>query len=237
MKRRLWLVNLTLIAGIVSGSWLWWKRAVEARQRRAAILTGDAKRGVKPPQPATPAAGPVQASAYLEIAQNLLFSKDRNPNVELEPPPPPKPMPPLPKAHGVLMLADPPSVILSEKAGSPQRGYRPGERVGAFKVIAVTSLDIELEWEGKRVRRTLEELTDKTAAPVQAPEAPPAAAAASPAQASTVIAGAAKPPERADQPRPCDPGDTSPEGTVVNGMRKVYSNSPFGRICRWDPAK
>ena len=235
MKRRLWLINLLLLAGIASGSWFWWNRGIDAQRRRAAVLNTAAKQSGQAPVEAASTFQPVQPSDYLEVAQKLLFSKDRNPNVELDPPPPPKPMPALPKAHGVFTLADPPSVILSEKAGSPQRGYRPGEQIGAFRVVEVTSQDVEFEWEGKRVRRKLEELTDKTAPPPAAPAAAPAPAAAAPAQTTTVISGAAKPPERSDQPKPCELSDTTPEGTVVNGMKKGYSNTPFGRICRWDP--
>jgi hypothetical protein len=197
LKRRLWLINLLLLAGIASGSWFWWQRGIEAQRRRAAVLNAAANQSGQASAQVASTFRPVQPSDYIEVAQKLLFSKDRNPNVELDPPPPPKPMPALPKAHGVFTLADPPSVILSEKAGSPQRGYRPGEQIGAFRIVEVTTQDVEFEWEGKRVRRKLEDLTDKNAPPPAAPAAASApAAVAPPAQTTTVISGAAKPPER-----------------------------------------
>ncbi|MBI4876733.1 MAG: hypothetical protein HY822_19020, partial [Acidobacteria bacterium] len=37
--------------------------------------------------------------------------------------------------------------------------------------------------------------------------------------------------------RACQPGDSSPVGTVVDGMRKVVTKTPFSVICRWEPVK
>jgi hypothetical protein len=37
--------------------------------------------------------------------------------------------------------------------------------------------------------------------------------------------------------RACVPGDTTPPGTVQDGLRKVVSKTPFGESCRWEPAK
>jgi hypothetical protein len=37
------------------------------------------------------------------------------------------------------------------------------------------------------------------------------------------------------QERPCAPDDSSPAGTIVGGYRKVVSQSPFSKICRWVP--
>jgi hypothetical protein len=35
----------------------------------------------------------------------------------------------------------------------------------------------------------------------------------------------------------CQPGDTSPAGTVADGMRKVIKPSPFGSRCFWESEK
>jgi hypothetical protein len=37
--------------------------------------------------------------------------------------------------------------------------------------------------------------------------------------------------------RLCNPGDTSPEGSVVDGFRKVSSPTPFGSSCLWEPVQ
>jgi hypothetical protein len=31
----------------------------------------------------------------------------------------------------------------------------------------------------------------------------------------------------------CQPGDTSPAGTVVDGYKKIVEQTPFGPACRW----
>ena len=239
MRRKLWLLNLALLALVVLAGYRLREQWRVARAREQALLgqkvvVSAQKIGVgNAPQP-------VSAANYLDVAQKMLFSRDRNPNVEVDAPPPPKPMPPLPKAHGVMMLADPPTAILSEKSGGPQKSYRPGDKIGQFKVIEVTTAEIEFEWEGKRVRRTIEDLADKQVAQaVAAPEAAPAAPP--PQQAGATLIGkqaeTTMGPNNSSEPRPCDPNDSAPEGTVQSGMRKVYTNSPFGKICRWDPVK
>jgi hypothetical protein len=35
----------------------------------------------------------------------------------------------------------------------------------------------------------------------------------------------------------CLPGDTSPPGTVVDGLKKLVNTTPFGVTCRWEPVK
>jgi hypothetical protein len=37
--------------------------------------------------------------------------------------------------------------------------------------------------------------------------------------------------------RACVPGDDSPAGTVRDGYRKVISDTPFSKVCRWEKAK
>jgi hypothetical protein len=203
------------------------------------------KRAVKPAPPppfaTLPTAPPVQPVGYADIAEKMLFSRDRNPVVVVEtaPPPPPKPMPPLPVLYGVMDL-DGPTAIVAEKAGAPNRELRPGQTIGEFKLLAVNSQQVVFEWDGKRVERKVDELVyrRREAAEAQVAEAPrqertapaPAAVAApKPAPAEPGV-------DMGRGFRACQPGDTSPPGTVVNGMRKVVSDSPFGQVCRWEPA-
>ena len=94
----------------------------------------------------------------------MLFSRDRNPNVILDPPPPPPPppqMPPLPVAYGVMDLGAGPTAILAEKPGAAHRGYRTGEKIGAFKILAMNNHEILFDWDGQPVKKTLEELAEK----------------------------------------------------------------------------
>jgi hypothetical protein len=34
----------------------------------------------------------------------------------------------------------------------------------------------------------------------------------------------------------CIPNDSTPDGSIVDGYRKVSIATPFGNACRWDPA-
>jgi hypothetical protein len=177
----------------------------------------------------------------LQVAQQMVFSRDRNPDVILDPPappPPPKPMPPFPVAYGVMNLGGGPTAILSEKAGAEHHGYRAGEKIGEFKLVALNNHEIVLEWEGKYVKKTIEELADRRPIVQEKPAEAPQAAA----PAATQITSVAEPkgPGTTDMgksSRACVPGDTSPPGTVQNGLKKVVSKTPFGESCRWEPEK
>lgn len=252
MKRKLWLLNLILIGLIaftgsrLRQSWL------AARAREQALL----KQSIRPVPPPSvsplPAPEPVVGASYLEIAQKMLFSKDRNPTVTVEPPPPPppppppKPMPALPVLYGVLDIGDGPTAVMSEKTGARHHGVHPGETVGDFKLLAVNSREIVLEWDGKEVRKRVDELVER---PGQ-PGSPAGASAGGPTAGSQRVIPEAPqlPPNQQAVPatpsmaiatgiKACQPGDGSPSGTVAGGYRKVVSESPFGQVCRWEEVK
>jgi hypothetical protein len=186
----------------------------------------------------------VTAGDYADVATKNLFSKDRNPNVIVDPPPPPpvKPQPPFPVAHGVMIWDGvPPTIVLSEKAGGPQKGYRPGDTIGPWTLVSVDSSYADFEWDGKEFKKRIDELIDRT--PI-AQAAPPPASAATPAAPA---AAAAKPLSNPSHSGPnldlgagfksCYADDSSPEGTVVDGMKKMVTATPFGNNCRWEPSK
>lgn len=245
MKRKLLLLNAALVALTALAGWRLHEKRLAAKAREQRVL-GQSVRPAPPPPltPLTPAK-PVAAAGYIDIAQKMLFSKDRNPVVVVEPPPPPapapppKPMPALPVVYGVMNLGDGTTAVMSENATARHRGIHPGEQVGEFKLLAVNNQEIVLEWEGKVVTKKLEEVMDRSSQ--QAVAGSPSASGATPA------ASAPPPPVVKGQPAPgvsigsgvraCQPGDTSPPGTVVDGMRKVVTDSPFGQVCRWEAVK
>src|SRR6202007_478773 len=94
-----------------------------------------------PPAPAATPTPSVTATSYLEIAQKMLWSRDRNSQVIVDPPKPPdppKPLPPLPTVSGVMDIGDGPIVVMSEKQNATSRGVRPGDMIGEFKLVAVS---------------------------------------------------------------------------------------------------
>ncbi len=237
MKRKLLLVNLALAALSVAGGVHLRRAWIDARAREQAVLRKRIRPVPAPPVYTPPAAEPVKAAGYSDIAQKMLFSKDRNPVVVVAPPPPPKPvpMPPLPLFHGVLDVGDGPIAIMSLGPKGPHRDYQPGDEVGPFKLVAVNNEELVLEWQGQTIKKKVDEFLDRSAA---------AAAAAGPAAANSA---APPPPVQKASAEPggdlgagikaCQPGDNSPAGTVADGMRKVLKVTPFGARCFWESEK
>ena len=240
MKRKLWLLNFALIALVAGGGWRLRKEAQELHARERAVL--EKKVPIPAPPPPLPATPPpaVTASSYLDIAQKMLWSKDRNSQVIVDPPKPPappKPLPTLPSVHGVMNM-DGPIVMMSERAGMRQRGIRPGEKIGEFKLVSVNSKELVLAWEDRTVTKTLEELIDRAgdAAPSTGGVAGSPGVGAAPSVPQVI--GKAEPGVKLSEGvSTCQTNDPSPAGTVVNGMRKVVRQTPFGASCVWEAVK
>lgn len=190
--------------------------------------------------------GPVTPAEYADVATKDLFSKDRNPNVIVDPPPPPpaKPQPPFPVAHGVMLWDGvPPTIVLSEKSGGPQRGYHPGDTIGPWKLVSVDQSYADFEWDGKDFKKRIDELLDRAPLTQSAPAPSSAAAPASAAPAksdSQSLANSSHSGPGADVGagyRACNSDDSSPNGTVVDGMKKIVVATPFGNSCHWESAK
>lgn len=239
MKRRLQLLNLVLLTLVVMLGFRFHRVWQEAREREQQTLLTRyplEKAVALPPLPKTQ---PVSALSYIDIAQKMLLAKDRNPNVIYDPPPPPpapKPMPPLPHFHGLMMFGKP-GIILSEKADS-QKTYRPGDKIGEFTLLAFDNTKVEFEWEGQKVERRLDELVDHTAPQIASNASAGGTPAAPPPQVVNVSPLPLGPGQDVGGGfRACQPNDSTPTGTVQGGVRKVEVATPFGKSCRWEPAK
>jgi len=181
VNRRIVLLNLALLA--LLGALVWTLRAnwlaAQARERAVLERTATPKLVLAPPSPPlVKAAAPAE---YLDVANKMLFSKDRNPTVVVEPPKPaPEPvMPALPNYHGQIAIGEP--VILLSAANNVQRSYHTGDQVGDFKLVSFDQENIAFEWKGKSVERKLEELRPKQTlaqAAAAAPASTPPAASA-----------------------------------------------------------
>jgi hypothetical protein len=241
LKRKLWLLNILLVAAIALAGWQLRKEARELHAREHATLDKH------PPVPAPPAQPPVApppmvtGAAYLGIAKDMLFSKDRNSQVIVDPPKPPappKPLPPLPVVHGVMDIGDGPIVMMSEKSGGRHRGVRVGEKIGEFKLVSVNRNDLVLGFEDRTVKKTLQELIDRgggDAAPIAGQGGPAGGASSAPVPP---VVGKSEPNVKlSEDTATCQTNDPSPPGTVVNGMRKVVMATPFGNACRWEAVK
>lgn len=184
----------------------------------------------------------VTAADFADVATKDLFSKDRNPNVIVDPAPPPpvKPQPPFPFAHGVMLWNGvPPTIVLSEQAGGPQKGYHPGETIGPWKIISVDKSYADFEWDGKRFKKRIDELIDQTPAAAATPAPSVAESAPPPKPATQTLSNSSRSGPGIDVGaglKACVPGDSSPNGTIADGMKKVIVPTPFGNSCHWEPA-
>jgi hypothetical protein len=240
MNRKLILLNVVL-AGTIVFAGVKWRQQVQAEKARELALRNAKVKPVPPPVfyplPNDP---PVMPVGYKDVAVKTLFHPSRDPNEPVElppPPPPPPPMPELPRYHGQMNLGDGPEALLVERPGMAEKSLKLGDTIGQFKLVDVNTNEITFQWtfNGEIVRRTLGQLIDHTAAAaaVAAAEARPANA---PAPAPPVVKSALGPGEQTQFGfKTCQPDDNSPEGTVNQGFRKVISQTPFGKSCRWDP--
>jgi hypothetical protein len=246
LRRKLVVLDLVLLAAIGAEAWRLREAWTSAHAREQALLHRRVKPLAAPPLPPDKPVEPATASSYAAVAEKMLFSKDRNPTVlvEVAPPPPPKPMPPLPLLYGVMNLSDGTTAIMSEKAGARHKGVQPGDKVGDFTLLAVDGEEITLEWDGKPLTKKVEDMIDRSGPPAPADTASASRNTPSAASAPAAPAAAVTPkPQGEAAPgadvgrglRACQPGDTSPPGTVSGAFHKVVTASPFGESCRWEP--
>lgn len=245
MRRKLLLLNAVLALLAIYAGWLWSRDWRAAKAREAATLNVRVKPAPPPPFTPLPAAPPVVPSGYSDVVQKTLFDRSRNPVVEVvlppaPPPPPPKPMPALPVYYGIMNLGDGPMAVLAETAGDSQQAIHPGESIGQFKLVSVNTEEIAFEWDGQTIRKRLDQLSARAAA---APQAAAPGQNVMPAGSPAVPTGPAAPAATAKPMGPgadagggyrsCQPNDSTPAGSVVDGFRKTVANTPFGQSCTW----
>lgn len=242
MTRRLRLLDLGLVALLALLGFQLHKERLRAQAREQALLHSSFKANPVRSLAPLPKVDPLAPSTYSDVAAKNLFSKDRNPNVILDPviPPPEKPVPPFPVARGVMLWGGvPPTVVLADKAGGQQRGYHPGEKIGEWTIASVDNSYVIFEWNGKQFKKRIDELLDRT--PIVMAEAPAQAAApqaaSKPVQSLSANGTAGPGADMGADMKACVAGDTTPAGTIVDGMKKVEGQTPFGSACRWEKVK
>ncbi len=255
MTRKLAFLNLLLVALLGAAGWQLRERWTETRSRQEAQLQRLIAQPPAPTVPVVEGVKPVEAASYSDVAMKMMFSKDRNPTVVVETPPPPPeiPIPTFPTVYGVMEMGGPITLFMSDGTSTAQKGYRPGDVVGPFRLVSATRNELVLNWKDKTFNKKLAELKPKA-------DQPPAAAAST--GSSGAVAQLPKPvapdaPGGADEKlkkgqetlvkdgmidtgavnRSCAPGDNSPPGTVQAGYRKVMRPSMFGQVCYWEPAR
>jgi hypothetical protein len=241
MSRKLVALDLVLVALLAWAGFGLRQMSRSAKAREAVELSR--KTAAAPVPPFTPLPNPaaVVPAKYKTIADKFLLDKSRNPDVPVEPPPAPPPEPPmpaLPAYHGLMNLGDGPTAFLSVTPASPYEMIHPGESIGQFKLLSVNEKEIELEWHGKKVHKLADELTDNSqssGSQQQAASDPRAAAVAAPPQPQEPPREKGPGEQNQFGTASCQANDSTPVGTVRDGMRKIERVTPFGRICLWEP--
>ncbi len=242
MIAKLRILDLALLVAVGLLCWQLRRERIASHARDLALLHSALAASRVPGLAPLMKVDPATAAEFADVATKDLFAPDRNPNVIVDPPPPPpeKPQPPFPVAHGVMLWDGvPPTIVLSEKAGGPQKGYHPGDTIGPWKIVSVDNSYADFEWDGKDFKKRLDELIDRT--PIEISSAP-AAAAPPPKSAAQTLSNSSSshsgPGEDSGAGnRTCYADDTSPAGTIVDGMKKVVNRTPMGSVCFWEPSR
>lgn len=244
---RLFLLNVLLLAGIAMATLHLLELRDEAGRREEMVRESAPKLPAAKGTTAAPLPERTVAANYLDVAARLLFSKDRNPTVIIAPPPEKK-QPEFPLAYGVLMVADPPIIMMSAKKGQAQKGYRMGDKIGDFRIVKFDARTIVLDWDGEKITKNLADLADRdaqTAALLAGKSEQNVAPAPASGAGTQVLSQPAAAEAKQSGPgvdtgggvRACAAGDTTPAGTVQDGYRKIVSETPFGKVCRWEQVK
>ena len=183
----------------------------------------------------------------MPIVERLLFSKDRNPVVEVEPPPPPEAVqrPPLPLLVGVMELGGGPVALMAPDAQTPAGPVEVGEKIGEFVFVATAGDNITLDWNGEKIEAHHSELRGggenpkaqtRRRGPGAGPKSAPVRTSARPKTKKPSGLGGKY--NIGQEIRPgvyaADPKDTSPAGTTNKGLTKRVRQTPFGRTSWWE---
>ena len=248
---RLLLVNLVLLVLVVAGAFEL-RRQIIAAGERYQILTPDQNAKEVPQFTAGRERSRVLAADHLPIAGRLLFSRDRNPVIEVEAPSEPAALqrPALPKLVGIMELGSNLVALMAPDAATLATPVETGESVGDFVFLGIEGEKILLGWNGQTIKADPHELVGGAA------EAPPprARSRSAPPKVAIKVRKASEAPKPAKKPPglggpynigksagggkyKADPKDKSPTGTTYKGLVKRARRSPFGTYTWWEKAK
>ena len=255
MKNKLLLLNALLLGVFVLGASELYRQWIEAEARFARL--DEAERVVPLPDfPAPSERAQLRPAQFMPVVERMLFSKDRNPVVEVVVEEAPvEQRPDLPLLAGLADFGDGPRALMAAASSGEPQWIKTGGKVGAFVFEGLDGQKVKLSWKGEEFTVAQEQLTGaivrreaKTTKKPSARPAPSAPGAPAPAGAATDLAAAA--PQNiggeykiGKELRPgvhaVDPSDKSPDGTSFKHSDgstyvKTVRRTPFGSQSWWE---
>jgi hypothetical protein len=252
MKRKLLLVNALLAgAAVLMGAELY--RAWLEGEARLHGLEAPVRELAAPEYPPPGAAPRTRPSDFMPVVERLLFSKDRNPVVEVivaevEP----ERRPDLPLLAGLVDFGGGPRALMAAAADGRPEWVSVGGKVGAFVFEGLEGDKVKLSWKGEPFEVAQEQLAgvlQPRAAEESAARRPARGGAAPAAPAGQPAANMATPAAAAvggdhnigRELRPgvfsADPKDPAPDGTAYKDYVKRVRATPFGSQSWWEKKK
>ena len=235
------VLNIALVGAVCYGGMELRREWQASKARQAELLRKQVKPAPAIPFPKPPEVPPVMAAQYASVAQKFLLDPSRNSDIILPPPPPPPEapkMPALPLYHGMMNVGNGPELNMSVSASAMHQWVRAGGTIGEFKVVSFSAQQIELEWNGQRIVKNLSEIEGHGAGPAQQ-NATSASNNGTTNMKPAVVEAVKGPGEATNIPgeRACQEGDTTPFGTVRDGLVKTpIHNGLLGSTgCLWKP--
>ena len=246
MSRKLLLINVMLLGLLILGVAELVRQARGAQQRYALLDLMPPKEAPAYPAPVSPPR--VRQRDYMPVVDRLLFSRDRNPVVEVEVPPVEiEQRPGLPLLVGLMDLGDGPIAMMAASAKGTPRPVTVGEKVGDFTFVAAQGETLTLEWNGQRFEASEAELNGAEGAePNARPRVQARAPARRPAAKSSTRLDSDRSksvstkyyigPELSGQSgrRSADPTDGVEDGTESDGYVRRVRQMPFGAQHWWE---
>jgi hypothetical protein len=251
MKRKLLLLNTVLFGLFVLGAAELYSRYLQAEARYERVDA--AERVVPLPEYPAPGEQPaVRPAQYMPVVERMLFTKDRNPVVEVVVEETPvEQRPDLPLLAGLADFGDGPRALMAAASDGRPDWVKAGDKVGPFVFEGLDGQKVKLSWKDEEFTVAQEQLTGALRRDPKTPKKPrPGSAAAPPAPAAqnTNLTQAAAENIGGDykvgkELRPGvfapDPSDKSPNGTSFKHSDgstyvKTVRATPFGSQSWWE---
>jgi len=191
---------------------------------------------------AADSAQPATSQNFGDIVDRNLFSPQRT----NQPPQAAQEVkaPELPLLYGSMNLGNGWFALIApggESSPTPKRVV-PGDEIGGYKLVSIAASQVVLSWQGKQVTvdvsesaRRIPRIVERAATTETGSGRPqPGPAPTAPGRSPVISVGGSAEKEHVNEPwSPPGATEDTPEGTIINGRRKVVVDTLFGKQIEW----